>query len=104
MRFSGKKKGKRGFGSFAGGSTRGTPEKHTPRTPGERIPGERIPGTPGIGGTGMPSVKGTPGTGQERQQLYGRKVPAKQSSRTPLIILGIVLLVVIACILVAVLT
>ena len=94
MRFSGKKKGKRGFGSFAGGSTHDTPEKQTPR----------IPGVPGIGGTGMPSGKGTPGPGQERQRLYGRKVPAKQSSRTPLIILGVVLLVVIACILVAVLT
>jgi len=97
MKFSGKKKGRKGFSSFAGGSTRGAPQKNASRTPG-------VPGVPGIGGTGMPSVKGTPSPGQQRQPLYGRKAPVAQSSRTPLIIVGVVLFVVIVCILVAVLT
>ena len=96
MRFSGKKKGRRGFGSIAGGSTRGTPDSHAPG-----VPKAHIPGVPGIPGTGTPAGMKTSGQGQERQPLYGRKVAAKESSHTPLIIIGIVVVVVIACILVA---
>lgn len=92
MRFSGKKKKGRGFSNIAGGS----------QTPG--APKAPIPGIPGVPGTGIPSGMKTPEQRQKRQPLYGRKVAAKKSSRTPLIIAAIVVVAVIVCILVAVLT
>ncbi len=98
MRFSGKKKGK-GFGSFAGGSTRGTPESHVPKgmssdmpaTPG--VPGA-VPGLPG--GGSLPKVP----KGPEHSPLYGRKV-RKAKNFTPLIIFGGVGILVIVCVIVA---
>ncbi len=85
MRFSGKKKKGRGFGSFAGGSTRGTPESHSPGIP--RAPG--VPGIPGTGGLASGGAR-VPGTPAQRRPLYGRKA-AKSKNYTPLIIGGAVL-------------
>ena len=96
MKFSGKKK-RKGFGSFAGGSTRGTPESHVPKGMKSNMPA--TPGVPGI-------VPGLPGAGSqpkipkpEREPLYGRKVK-KGKNYTPFIILGIVAVVVVILIIV----
>jgi hypothetical protein len=94
MRFSGKKK-RRGFGSFAGGSTRGTPESHVPGGTGGKIPG--VPGIPGMPGRGGLPAGPKP---QQREPLYGKKAP-KKGSRWPLIIMVIVAAVVVACIVIA---
>jgi hypothetical protein len=97
MQFSGKKK-RKGFGSFAGGSTRGTPESHVPDGMKSSVP--TTPGVPGI-------VPGLPGTGSQptipkpqKEPLYGRKV-RKGKNYTPLIIFGGVGVLVLVCVIIA---
>jgi hypothetical protein len=95
MKFSGKKK-RKGFSSFAGGSTRGTPESHVPKGVKSNMPA--TPGVPGIvpGLPGAGSQPKVPKSGQE--PLYGRKVK-KGKNYTPLIIIaGVGLLAVVGLI------
>lgn len=98
MKFSGKKK-RKGFSSFAGGSTRGTPESHVPKGMKSDMPA--TPGVPGV-------VPGLPGTGSqpkvpkgpEHSPIYGRKA-AKGRNYTPFIIFGGVGILVLVCVIIA---